>query len=66
MLSVGDAHALVVSQLDRLTPRLADFAELFQWLVTAGKAFVSLSDFPIDTSTSEGQQVASVLAGVAA
>lgn len=64
MLRTGEAHALVVAKLDRLSRSLADFARLLETASKEGWSVVAL-DLGIDTSTPTGKLVASVMAAVA-
>ena len=62
MLKRGEADALVVSKRDRLSRSLADFARVLE---TAGKRWGIVSlDLGLDTTTSTGQLVASIMAAV--
>jgi DNA invertase Pin-like site-specific DNA recombinase len=63
-LAGGEADALVVAKLDRLTRSLVDFARLLQWFEDAGKALIAL-DFDLDTSTPTGELVAHIIMAVA-
>jgi DNA invertase Pin-like site-specific DNA recombinase len=63
-LAAGDADALVVTKLDRLTRSTLDFAETLAWAGRLGVRLVVL-DLGIDTSTETGKLVASVMASVA-
>ena len=57
----GDAQALVVAKLDRLSRSLLDFAELMARAQQRGWALVAL-DLGVDTTTPQGELMASVLA----
>jgi DNA invertase Pin-like site-specific DNA recombinase len=57
----GDAAALVVAKLDRLSRSLLDFAELMQRSQRKRWALVAL-DLGVDTSTPSGEMMANVLA----
>jgi DNA invertase Pin-like site-specific DNA recombinase len=57
----GDASALVVSKLDRLSRSLLDFAGLMERARRKGWGIVAL-DLGVDTSTPSGEMMASVLA----
>jgi len=63
-LAAGDADALVVTKLDRLTRSTLDFAEMLAWAGRLGVRLLVL-DLGIDTSTETGKLVASVMASVA-
>jgi DNA invertase Pin-like site-specific DNA recombinase len=52
LLSRGEAHGMVVSDLDRLTPSLFDLVALLRWFQEAGCALVLLTP-ELDTSTAE-------------
>jgi DNA invertase Pin-like site-specific DNA recombinase len=58
LLSCDEAHGLVVSSLDRLTPSLLDFATLVRWFEKAGSDLVVLRDPQFDTSTEQGRNLA--------
>lgn len=60
----GEADALVVAKLDRLTRSLVDFSMLLQWFEEAGKSLIAL-DFDLDTSTPTGELVAHIIIAVA-
>ncbi|MWB98314.1 recombinase family protein [Agromyces seonyuensis] len=64
LLSRGEADALVVSKLDRLSRSLSDFARLLDLASRQGWSIIAL-DLGIDTSTPTGKLVASVMAAVA-
>jgi hypothetical protein len=57
----GEAEALVVSKLDRLSRSLLDFAGLMERARKRGWSLVAL-DLGVDTSTPSGEMMASVLA----
>ena len=61
----GEADALVVARLDRLSRSLVDSARLLEQARREKWALVAL-DLGIDTTTSAGELVASVMASVAA
>lgn len=63
-LRAGEADALIVAKLDRLSRSLADFARLLETASKEGWSVVAL-DLGIDTSTPTGKLVASVMAAVA-
>jgi DNA invertase Pin-like site-specific DNA recombinase len=64
LIATGEADAVVVATLDRLTRRLSDAADLIDWLTEAGAALVAL-DISVDTSTSTGRLMVHMLATVA-
>jgi DNA invertase Pin-like site-specific DNA recombinase len=57
----GDAQALVVAKLDRLSRSLLDFASLMERGRKRGWSLVAL-DLGVDTSTPSGEMMASVVA----
>jgi DNA invertase Pin-like site-specific DNA recombinase len=57
----GDANALVVSKLDRLSRSLLDFAGLMARAQRRGWSLVAL-DLGVDTTTPQGEMMASVMA----
>src|SRR5439155_23274781 len=57
----GEAAALVVAKLDRLSRSLLDFAGLMERARRKGWSLVAL-DLGVDTSTPSGEMMASVLA----
>jgi DNA invertase Pin-like site-specific DNA recombinase len=57
----GEAEALVVSKLDRLSRSLLDFASLMERARKRGWSLIAL-DLGVDTSTPSGEMMASVLA----
>ena len=57
----GEASALLVSKLDRLSRSLLDFASLMERARKKGWSLVAL-DLAVDTSTPSGEMMASVLA----
>lgn len=57
----GDAAALVVAKLDRLSRSLLDFASLMEQSRRQGWALVAL-DLGVDTTTPAGEMVANVMA----
>lgn len=63
-LKSGEAQALIVSKLDRLSRSLPDFARLLETSGKQGWAIVAL-DLNLDTSTPTGKLVASIMAAVA-
>lgn len=63
-IAAGEAAALVVTKLDRLTRSVLDFAELAAWSDRLGVRLVVL-DLGIDTGTETGRLVAGIMAQVA-
>jgi DNA invertase Pin-like site-specific DNA recombinase len=63
-IAAGDARGLVTAKLDRLSRSLVDAAHLLAWFDRANAALVAV-DLGIDTSTTSGRLVASVMAAVA-
>ena len=61
LLDKGQADALVVAKLDRLSRSLLDFASLMERSRKNGWALVAL-DLGVDTSTPSGEMMANVLA----
>ncbi len=61
MIEAGEAEALVVAKLDRLSRSLMDFAALMERSRRRGWALVAL-DLGVDTSTPSGEMMANVLA----
>lgn len=64
MLAKGEADALVVAKLDRLSRSLLDFAGLMDRSSREGWSLVAL-DLGVDTSTPAGEMMASVMASFA-
>lgn len=64
MLDRGEADALVVAKLDRLSRSVPDFGRLMERAKRKGWAIVAL-DLGVDTSTPAGELVANVMASVA-
>lgn len=64
MLSAGEAGAVVVAKLDRLSRSVQDFSGLLDKARRQGWAVVAL-DLGVDTTTSAGELVANVMAAVA-
>jgi DNA invertase Pin-like site-specific DNA recombinase len=64
MVEGGDASAVIVSKLDRLSRSLVDFAGLMQRAQRRNWQLVAL-DVNIDTTTAAGALVANVMASVA-
>jgi DNA invertase Pin-like site-specific DNA recombinase len=64
LLKEGEAEALVVSRLDRLSRSLPDFARLLEVSAKQGWGIVAL-DLKLDTATPTGKLVASIMAAVA-
>lgn len=60
-VETGGAEALIVAKLDRLSRSLLDFASLMQRAQRKGWALVAL-DLGVDTTTPQGEMMASVLA----
>jgi DNA invertase Pin-like site-specific DNA recombinase len=60
-LASGEASALVVSKIDRLSRSLLDFVGIMQEAQQQGWALIAL-DMPVDLATPVGQAVASVIA----
>lgn len=63
-LANGEAQALIVAKLDRLSRSLADFASLVEQSHAEGWAIVAL-DLGVDTTTPSGQLLANVMAAFA-
>jgi DNA invertase Pin-like site-specific DNA recombinase len=63
-VAAGDADALVVAKLDRLSRSLVDAAGLLERARREGWALVAL-DLGVDTTTPAGELVANVMASVA-
>jgi DNA invertase Pin-like site-specific DNA recombinase len=61
MIERGEASALVVAKLDRLSRSLLDFAGVMERARRRGWSLVAL-DLGVDTSTPSGEMMASVLA----
>lgn len=59
-ITAGDARALVVNDLDRLSRSMVDLGTLMQWFRNANAALVAL-DIDLDTSSAEGARVAALL-----
>ena len=64
IVEAGDAEALVVAKLDRLSRSLLDFAALMAQSQKRGWALVAM-DLGVDTSTPAGEFLANVLASAA-
>jgi DNA invertase Pin-like site-specific DNA recombinase len=60
-VETGEAEALIVAKLDRLSRSLLDFAALMERARTRGWSLVAL-DLGVDTSTPSGEMMAGVLA----
>jgi DNA invertase Pin-like site-specific DNA recombinase len=60
-VETGEADALIVAKLDRLSRSLLDFAALMARAQRRGWALVAL-DLGVDTTTPQGEMMASVLA----
>lgn len=63
LLKRGEAEALVVSKLDRLSRSLADFARLLETANRQGWGVVAI-DLAIDTTTPTGELLANIMAAV--
>lgn len=63
LLRSGEAEALVVSKLDRLSRSLADFARVMETASKQGWGLVAI-DLGIDTTTPTGQLVVNIMASV--
>lgn len=63
-LANGEADALVVSKLDRLTRSTLDLAELLVWADRTGIRLI-VKDLGVDTSTATGRLVAGIMGQVA-
>ena len=64
LLAAGEADALVVLKLDRLSRSLLDFAALMERARAEGWALIAL-DLGVDTSTPAGEMMANVMASFA-
>lgn len=64
VVSRGEASALIVAKLDRLSRSLLDFAALMERAKREGWALIAL-DLGVDTSTATGELIANVLMSVA-
>ena len=64
LLEAGDADALLITHLDRLTRRLADLLYLMENHFSDGKAALLSVNDNIDTSCASGQLVLNVLGAV--
>lgn len=60
-LASGDAGALVVSKMDRLSRSLLDFASIMQEAQKQGWALIAL-DCPVDLTTAMGEALAAIIA----
>jgi DNA invertase Pin-like site-specific DNA recombinase len=60
-LANGDAGALVVSKMDRLSRSLLDFASIMQEAQKQGWALIAL-DCPVDLTTPMGEALAAIIA----
>src|ERR1051326_7093744 len=65
MLRKGQAHALLVAKLDRLTRSVEDLGELIRTVFVPGKADLLSVGEQIDTRTAAGRLVLNVLGSVA-
>ncbi len=63
-IAAGDADALLVAKLDRVSRSVVDFGTLLDWFERVDADLVAL-DLGVDTSTPGGRLVANVLASVA-
>lgn len=61
LLARGEADALLVAKLDRVTRSLKDFADLMETARRQGWAVIAL-DLGVDTTTAAGEMMANVLA----
>jgi DNA invertase Pin-like site-specific DNA recombinase len=59
-ITAGDAHALVVNDVDRLSRSMVDLGTLMQWFRDSQAALIAL-DINLDTSTPEGDRLAALL-----
>ncbi len=64
MLAAGEADALVVTKLDRLTRSVGDFADLLDLATKQGWA-LNVIELGVDTGTASGKLVANVMMSVA-
>jgi DNA invertase Pin-like site-specific DNA recombinase len=64
MLEAGQADALVVAKLDRLSRSVGDFAGLMDLARRQGWALIAL-DLGVDTTTPAGEMMANVMASFA-
>lgn len=64
MIASGQADALVVAKLDRLSRSVVDFGTLLEWFAAAEGVLLAL-DLDVDTSSPGGRLVANVFASVA-
>jgi DNA invertase Pin-like site-specific DNA recombinase len=64
-LDAGDADVLVISNARRLSRSIVDLGTLMAWFDNTQATLIAL-DLDVDTSTSEGQRVATVLATLGA
>ncbi len=64
MTRTGEAHALVVARLDRLSRSLLDFAGLTERAAREGWALLAL-DLGVDTTSPSGEMMANVMASFA-
>lgn len=63
-MKAGEADALVVAKLDRLSRSTLDFASLVERAMSEGWSIVAL-DIGVDTSTTNGRMLASILMALA-
>jgi DNA invertase Pin-like site-specific DNA recombinase/peptidoglycan hydrolase-like protein with peptidoglycan-binding domain len=59
-ITAGDAHALVVNDVNRLSRSMVDLGTLMQWFRDSKATLVAL-DINLDTSTAEGDRLAALL-----
>jgi DNA invertase Pin-like site-specific DNA recombinase len=64
-ITSGDAQGLVVGDLQRISRSLVDLGTLMAWFRDADAALIAL-DLDVDTSTPEGDHVASILIALSA
>lgn len=64
MLAAGEAGALVVTKLDRLTRSVSDLADIMATAEREGWALIII-DLGVDTGTASGELVANVMASIA-
>jgi DNA invertase Pin-like site-specific DNA recombinase len=63
-LAAGDADALVVAKLDRLSRSVLDFASIMETAATEGWSLVVI-DLGVDTTTPNGELVANIMISMA-
>jgi DNA invertase Pin-like site-specific DNA recombinase len=64
MVAEHQVDGIAIAKLDRVARNVADFSQLLNWFVSAGKTLAIL-DPAVDTSTPNGRLVAHILSGVA-